>query len=556
MRLTFRRPRIRLSAPLSTLSLDDVLSGDTCAPISLPDFDAYLAHREHSAENLRFVVWYQSYRRRFFALPPAQQRRSPGPRAFSFALPSPARTAQHASRVSSRATHDLPSTHASTASASPTLSRTPSAPLPARAYVPAPPEQQPLRAECTLVAATFLVPGAPCELTLPALVLSAILRDLACNTHPDVFLPAYEHAYDALLSTSLPRFLASAEENMNWEKKLYWWLYGALTSAVGWGIVIGCLFIDYWSDKTEGRRRAWRLLGVPFLTLGAMQMYAAYRGFCTQVWGRGNMQLRPWELYAPPSPPPSPSPPTTGSEKKSRRVSLSSVGSLRKGAELVELFECPAVPPAVREDQREYERDSQPGSDPPYPPHLAPASAPNFQPDVQPNVQPGHPSDSDHRPRDPAHDPGPAILELQRTPPRPPALPPLVADGYRDAWDAPSPTLGPRSPLSPTSPTSPTSPSAPSLPHPPPSPHSPRKPSIWRKMRRSKDVEAADAPYAVRAPGLGARARVFGPERVVLDPRIRRAHRRVLRDILSFGALAGTVLAVVVLALPHARGMR
>ena len=102
---------------------------------------------------------------------------------------------------------------------------------------------------------------------------------------------------------------------------------------------------------------------------------------------------------------------------------------------------------------------------------------------------------------------------------------------------------------------------SPSLPpHTPHTPHPLSVPARWRprwRLARARDAEAgpADAPYGVRAP-LGARARVFGPERVVLDPRIRRAHRRVLRDILSFGALAGTVLTVVVLVLPHARGVR
>ena len=97
-------PRIRLPSVLSSISLDDILSGDTCEPISLADFELYLQYKEHSVENLRFVIWYQSYRRRFFALPPAQQKLSPGPDEFRFALPTPARTAQHISRISTRMT--------------------------------------------------------------------------------------------------------------------------------------------------------------------------------------------------------------------------------------------------------------------------------------------------------------------------------------------------------------------------------------------------------------------------------------------------------------------
>lgn len=287
------RQRMRLAPPRPAITLDDVLAGDTCAPVGLADFEAYLQHKEHSVENLRFVVWYQSYRRRFLALPAAQQQRSPGSREFRFALPSPARTAQHVSRVSSRGTAtDEPMSPASsvhppvtpTSYTAPLLAQTASRPCSTLAFAPsrpgtaAPPETQPFRQECALVVSTFFLPSAPYELMLPSLLHSIILRDLAANTHPDVFLPAYEFAYDALLTQSLPRFLDSMHENMNWEKKLYWWLYGILTSAIGWAIVIGCLFIEYGPHMTQGRLRAWRLLGVPFISLGAMQMYAAYRG--------------------------------------------------------------------------------------------------------------------------------------------------------------------------------------------------------------------------------------------------------------------------------------
>lgn len=286
MRFISKRSRIRLAPQLSSITLDDVLSGDTCAPIGLANFETYLAHKEHAVENLRFVVWYQSYRRRFFALPAAQQKLSPGSRQFSFALPTPARTAQHISRVSTRTTalEPLEPTASPLLSPAVPLSRAPSVPLtassslPSRTYVQTPAEKQPFRHECMLVAATFLLPSAPYELMLPSLLPSTILRDLAFNTHPDVFLPAYEYAYDALLTSSLPRFLEANQTNVNWEKRVYWWLYGITTSCIGWAIVIGCLFINYGPNTTQGRIRAWRLLGVPFLALGAMQMYAAYRG--------------------------------------------------------------------------------------------------------------------------------------------------------------------------------------------------------------------------------------------------------------------------------------
>ena len=47
------------------------------------------------------------------------------------------------------------------------------------------PENQPLRTDCSNVTATFLVPGAPKELLLPANVRDAAIQELSCTTHPD-----------------------------------------------------------------------------------------------------------------------------------------------------------------------------------------------------------------------------------------------------------------------------------------------------------------------------------------------------------------------------------
>ncbi|KAG8989466.1 hypothetical protein FRB90_002236 [Tulasnella sp. 427] len=45
--------------------------------------------------------------------------------------------------------------------------------------------------------------------------------------------------------------------------------------------------------------RAARLAGMPFATAGACQIYNAYVGFCSEVFGRGATQLKSWELDDP-----------------------------------------------------------------------------------------------------------------------------------------------------------------------------------------------------------------------------------------------------------------
>jgi hypothetical protein len=42
--------------------------------------------------------------------------------------------------------------------------------------------------------------------------------------------------------------------------------------------------------------RAIRLISTIFTTFGTMQVYSAWRGFCSQVWNRKSRQLRPWEM--------------------------------------------------------------------------------------------------------------------------------------------------------------------------------------------------------------------------------------------------------------------
>ncbi|KAH8118757.1 hypothetical protein DFH11DRAFT_697950 [Phellopilus nigrolimitatus] len=62
---------------LSDITLAHVLSGNTAPPISLSDFEAFLAFCDISLENLQFIVWFQDYRARYDALPPDVQAQSP-----------------------------------------------------------------------------------------------------------------------------------------------------------------------------------------------------------------------------------------------------------------------------------------------------------------------------------------------------------------------------------------------------------------------------------------------------------------------------------------------
>ncbi|CAL1700094.1 unnamed protein product [Somion occarium] len=345
-------------SPLDSVTLDHVISGDTCAPISLPDFEAYLAHKEYSIENLHFLSWYQNYRRKFFNLPQHLQALSPPPSSVSqkdhdaVPCPSPVKTEMRLesskrnfesftlaagpdgmlaagaspisptfSTYSASSSNNISSPLASPTKfqssqpdstiSSPTLSSTLLASSAGFESVNGVrKETQPFRHECMCVVQTFVKAASSKEIMVDGRIRDMVIRDLTWSTHPDIFLPIYEQAYDTLAAVSLPHFLTLSATNVNRPKAFFWLSVGTLNLTIALLISLATILSidDYtlrkrvtggWDSGGESRlakARAWRLFAVPFATLGGMQFYSAYKGFCSDVWGRGRTQLRPWEL--------------------------------------------------------------------------------------------------------------------------------------------------------------------------------------------------------------------------------------------------------------------
>lgn len=68
--IKFRTPSILpLKGPsLEDLKLVNILNAETCSPISFKDFMTFVTEKEHTTENLLFVIWYKSYEVRWKAL--------------------------------------------------------------------------------------------------------------------------------------------------------------------------------------------------------------------------------------------------------------------------------------------------------------------------------------------------------------------------------------------------------------------------------------------------------------------------------------------------------
>ncbi|THH31920.1 hypothetical protein EUX98_g2278 [Antrodiella citrinella] len=302
-------------SPLTTITLDQVISGHTCEPITLADFEAYLEYQEHTVENLQFVVWYQSYRTRFLEI--TKQPKCVAT-AFTFCTPDAARMEERV-RQSERMFDawtgagqdgEAPPPVTPISPISPHSDVNSTSPLTTFPTTVAGREQQatvsfrlmnrevdylnnlPLKNEYSAVVKTFIQSGSPKELSLSDEMREMVLRDATWNTHPDVFLPVYEQIYDTLSTQSLPTFLKLSATNVNFPKAFYWYAFGALYVVFSLVVFFPFVFLG----PPEVHKRAWRAISIPFSSLGVMQVYSGWKGLCTEVWSRGRAQLRPWDL--------------------------------------------------------------------------------------------------------------------------------------------------------------------------------------------------------------------------------------------------------------------
>ncbi|CEL63911.1 hypothetical protein RSOLAG1IB_05676 [Rhizoctonia solani AG-1 IB] len=276
------------------IRLVNILSGDACSPLGLEEFEAYVALQEHSLENLQFIIWYHDYQRRFFALENEQQALSPPLIESSGHLALPRPTYGNGKEFIS----DSP--RSSSWTLSPTSSSSTSwpswSPISVSSPAPSPLKDQPFRNEMLQIVATFIRPGAKKELNLDMDVRDELLRRLEKSTHPDVFATAYARIYDLVDGCSVPNFVSHATANINLPKQIYWYAIGIVFTLISWIIAI---FTIYFVPDHPRSKRSIRLISVPFAVLGCMQIYSAWRGFCSQVFGRSARQLHTWELVDP-----------------------------------------------------------------------------------------------------------------------------------------------------------------------------------------------------------------------------------------------------------------
>jgi hypothetical protein len=129
-------------------------------------------------------------------------------------------------------------------------------------------------------------------------------RDTATDVQ---FLPIYEEVYHTLELQSLPHFLTYASTNTNRPKQMFWSVYSPTVPSLltvryyvgAFDFLLGLviyLILTLLLPTTNFGFRAIRLPSTIFASFGIMQLYSAWRGFCSQVWKRSSRQIRPWEM--------------------------------------------------------------------------------------------------------------------------------------------------------------------------------------------------------------------------------------------------------------------
>ncbi|KIY62006.1 hypothetical protein CYLTODRAFT_427234 [Cylindrobasidium torrendii FP15055 ss-10] len=256
---------------LSSVTLEEVLSGGTCFPISLPDFELYLAFNEMSIEQLQFVVWFRDYRKRV----QARSVRGRPESQLSFAststdLTTPKRVASLTSTDSAPIIDILSNIHTNNI-----VLNDPA-----------------LREECMSVVSTFFLPNSPKELSVDHDMRQRIIKGLENNCHYSLFEPIYKQIYTTLERTVLPRFLGNALPNINMPKQILW--YSAGSSLIAVAIILAALTIHFVPEPRVNR--AWRLISIIPMHAGVSAVVAAFLGFCSQVFHRDARQIHAWEM--------------------------------------------------------------------------------------------------------------------------------------------------------------------------------------------------------------------------------------------------------------------
>ncbi|BGP13599.1 hypothetical protein JCM10213_007775 [Rhodosporidiobolus nylandii] len=235
------------ATPMNDVRLNDVIANKHLSPLSLKDFEGYLAFKEYSAENLYFILWLNEYEKEYNAY---------------MADPSQPKQPQQSSQ-----------------NMDPFAPRTPS-------HLP-----EYLSESFRRGLDVFLMPDGPLELNLPRATRDRILIEAGNSGDPRDLAEArdiIEHS----LNRSLAQHAKYSVANAGPRRLVFCFCLGLF--------VFLCGLVPPIVAIATNHARGYRVIGLPFILLGTAIMAMALQRICAVIWLLGeDRQLLPWELASP-----------------------------------------------------------------------------------------------------------------------------------------------------------------------------------------------------------------------------------------------------------------
>ncbi|KAL6721720.1 hypothetical protein ACLMJK_000825 [Lecanora helva] len=288
------------------LSFDRVICNKCLPPCSLQDFLHYLTYVTHDAENLQFFLWMIDYTQRFYELPKAHQKLSPGWKSNS----SP--EAVHRNKATKSYTYfdhgkiDVYSEDISNASTqqgthsktnenhnqivkSPQLSAPPAQQNASQSATQdqLDAQHQVYRAEINRIVAHYIAPGSPRQLNLSHNDRATVLRALKYTTHPSALTLVKRVLYSTLRDRSHPNFIRWSICNGNEEWTCTLRVFAIVNILIGCAIAITLTLSSY--------SRWWRIFAAIEWWFGIANIIASSQGLCVLLHRLHARQCHAWE---------------------------------------------------------------------------------------------------------------------------------------------------------------------------------------------------------------------------------------------------------------------
>ncbi|ESZ94790.1 hypothetical protein SBOR_4809 [Sclerotinia borealis F-4128] len=298
------------------LSVDNIINGSTCPPMTVREFMNYLEYIEHAPENLQFFLWFRDYTLRFEKSKPSNPFSTPPTTATSERKDFASEYHNDSAvRFCDGVDDERPINQIKSIMNSPpqfiapwetdfdkegsSLMEVPSSAQDSyrvvaeqtfiRSGVKIPDINLPHRDEIDRIIAIYIADNGSRQLNLSSRQRIGLLERLSTTTHPTAFQPIVETVEYSLRNQAHPNFIRWSISNSNKPRQMF-------AKGLGATLIIFGFFYAILATLSN-MSRGWRAFSAVFWVMGISTLYAAFRGMCIVLHGLHHRHLRPWELW-------------------------------------------------------------------------------------------------------------------------------------------------------------------------------------------------------------------------------------------------------------------